>query len=228
MADDRPFDSTEERVAQLGSDLEDLKSTLLARLARRPVGDVEPTIRTTPKAGTLLLQGQTVNRADYPDLWAWAQDAGLVTTGLFTNGDGTTTFVLPDFRGRVPVAANTGLPVGSKVGADSVTLSVAQMPSHGHSVSINAIGDHGHNFTTGGGGGHGGHFPGDQYMAAGGSLLGLAAWNSGGNWGGDHNHGGGVQLSGNHTHGVNQSNAGGGGAVDVRQASIAINWLIWV
>lgn len=228
MADDRPADTATDQLAALQSAFDDFRSTMLARVARCPTGDIEPTIRTTPKPDTLLMQGQAVNRGAYPVLWQWVQDQALVAAGLFTVGDGSTTFGIPDFRGRVPVGAGT-LAVGALVGADSVTLSVAQLPSHGHAVSVNSIGDHGHGFGTSFDGDHGGHFPtGIINVGNGaGTILGLAAWNSGGSGGGGHAHTGGVDLSGNHTHGVTQSNVGSGTAVDNRPASIAVNWLVY-
>lgn len=136
MADDRPVEDPTQQVARLSRELDDLKSTVLARLTRRPTGDVEMTIRETPKVGTLFLQGQTnLLRTDYPNLWAWAQDQGLVQTGLFTTGNGTTTFGLPNFAGRVPVGSgtlsgNTYVP-GTLVGSASISLTQAQMPNHG-------------------------------------------------------------------------------------------------
>jgi microcystin-dependent protein len=52
-------------------------------------------------------------------------------------GDGRTTFGLPDLRGRIPIHAGTGpglspRHLGSKAGAEQVTLTVNQLSSHGH------------------------------------------------------------------------------------------------
>ena len=52
--------------------------------------------------------------------------------GTAYGGDGTKTFALPDLRGRVPVGVSNSIPVGHKGGADSVTLTSAQLPSHSH------------------------------------------------------------------------------------------------
>lgn len=57
--------------------------------------------------------------------------------GTIYGGNGQTTFGLPDMRGRVPVhqGAGTGLSprtIGEMGGAEQVTLTPSQMPSHNH------------------------------------------------------------------------------------------------
>lgn len=57
--------------------------------------------------------------------------------GTTYGGDGTTTFALPDLRGRVPVHAGTGLftaTMGDMAGVESVTLTTAQIPAHTHAL----------------------------------------------------------------------------------------------
>lgn len=66
-----------------------------------------------------------------------------ITFSTFGGGDGSTTFTLPDFRGRALVGAGTGTSLsartlGQTLGAETHTLTVAEMPSHTHSpVSTN-------------------------------------------------------------------------------------------
>jgi len=60
--------------------------------------------------------------------------------GNVYGGDGTTSFALPDLRGRVPLGQGQGrglsaYQLGQAVGAESVVLTAAQLPSHGHAVS---------------------------------------------------------------------------------------------
>lgn len=52
-------------------------------------------------------------------------------------GNGSTTFGLPDFQGRMPVHVNqaSGLSQGQKGGSESVTLTSTQMPPHTHTLS---------------------------------------------------------------------------------------------
>ena len=64
-------------------------------------------------------------------------DALFSLLGTIYGGDGRTTFGLPDLRGRIPIHAGTGpglspRRLGAKGGAETETLTVNQMPSHGH------------------------------------------------------------------------------------------------
>lgn len=64
-------------------------------------------------------------------------DALFSLLGTIYGGDGRTTFGLPDLRGRIPIHAGHGpglseRRLGAKGGAEKVTLTVNQMPSHGH------------------------------------------------------------------------------------------------
>ena len=73
-------------------------------------------------------------------LLAIAQNQALFALlGTTYGGNGTTTFALPDLRGRVPVhhGQGPGLPSvnqGERGGAENVTLTQGQLPQHGHSV----------------------------------------------------------------------------------------------
>jgi microcystin-dependent protein len=65
--------------------------------------------------------------------------------GTTYGGNGTTTFALPDLRGRVPIHFGQGPGLsnyveGQQGGAESVTLTIAQMPSHAHTVNAVASG----------------------------------------------------------------------------------------
>ena len=60
--------------------------------------------------------------------------------GTIYGGDGRTTFALPDLRGRVPMSAGggpglTNRPMGQRLGTETETLTVQQMPSHNHQIN---------------------------------------------------------------------------------------------
>ncbi|MCG8428086.1 MAG: tail fiber protein [Chromatiales bacterium] len=66
-------------------------------------------------------------------------DALFSLLGTIYGGDGRTTFGLPDMRGRVPIHAGSGpglspRRLGAKAGAEKVTLTVNQLPSHTHNL----------------------------------------------------------------------------------------------
>ncbi|PTW60061.1 microcystin-dependent protein [Breoghania corrubedonensis] len=54
--------------------------------------------------------------------------------GTTYGGDGRTTFALPDLRSRTPVHSGEDYRLGAKSGSETVTLTVAQIPEHSHSV----------------------------------------------------------------------------------------------
>lgn len=106
----------------------DLIDSLEASLA----GMVIATVRSEAPEGFLLCDGSAVSRATYARLF----EAIGVSYGP---GDGSTTFTLPDLRGRVPVgvdgtanrlSANDTL--GKSAGEEKHVLTVGEMPSHSH------------------------------------------------------------------------------------------------
>ena len=58
--------------------------------------------------------------------------------GTTYGGDGQSTFALPDLRGRLPVHMGGGFTLAETGGAETVTLSVQQMPSHPHPLLASA------------------------------------------------------------------------------------------
>ena len=68
-----------------------------------------------------------------------AQNTALFSLlGTTYGGNGQTTFALPDLRGRVPVHPGQGpglssYSLGQSAGAESITLTAAEMPAHTHS-----------------------------------------------------------------------------------------------
>jgi microcystin-dependent protein len=63
------------------------------------------------------------------------QNEALYTLiGTTYGGDGVSTFALPDLQGRWPVHTAPDLPLGSRGGAETITLTQRQIPAHSHGV----------------------------------------------------------------------------------------------
>jgi microcystin-dependent protein len=79
----------------------------------------------TAPTGWLLCNGDAVSRTTYADLFA-------VIGTTFGTGDGSTTFNVPDFRGRVPAGdGGTGsfTPIGLQLGVESTQLVPNEVPA---------------------------------------------------------------------------------------------------
>jgi microcystin-dependent protein len=63
--------------------------------------------------------------------------------GTTYGGDGRTTFGLPDLRGRMPLHQGSGpgltrRNLGQRNGTENHTLSIPELPSHGHSIGVSS------------------------------------------------------------------------------------------
>jgi microcystin-dependent protein len=64
-----------------------------------------------------------------------AQNAALFSLlGTRYGGNGSTTFALPDLRGRAPLHVGTGHVLGQTGGEETHTLTAPELPSHTHAV----------------------------------------------------------------------------------------------
>lgn len=116
--------------------------------------DIEPpgklffSASPTAPTGYLLCNGAAVSRTEYPTLFT---AIGVV----WGEGDGSTTFNLPDYRGRMPIGVGqtTGLKdreggdiggstyaLGDTDGEEGVVLVSAELPDHEHKMFIDDTG----------------------------------------------------------------------------------------
>ncbi len=123
-----------------------------------PVGAFMPfSSLTPPNSNFILPYGQALSRANYSAYF------GMVGT-IFGAGDGTTTFNAPDTRGRVIIGQDNmggiaagrvtltgggvdGVVLGAAGGAQNKVFSIAEMPAHVHTNTLN---DPGHSHSTNG------------------------------------------------------------------------------
>ena len=106
-------------------------------MAQPYIGEVRMFAGNFAPAGWAFCDGQLLPISE--------NEALFTLIGTTYGGDGQETFGVPDMRGRVPVHMGTGTDginyqPGENGGAESVTLSTAQMPAHSHALraSINA------------------------------------------------------------------------------------------
>lgn len=117
-----------------------------------PAGFIQDFAGPAAPAGYLVCDGSEVSRATYARLYTAIGDS-------WGDGDGSTTFNLPDLEGMFAVGQKGGDTdfgdVGDTGGEKRVTLSLAEMPVHNHPGVTNNSGDHTHQLrnagTTGGG-----------------------------------------------------------------------------
>jgi len=123
-----------------------------------PVGVIFPYGASSPPAGYLNCDGSPVSRTTYAALFA-------VIGTSYGAGDGSTTFRVPELRGRVPAGREAvatlltathfggdSTVLGATGGLESHTLTTAQLASHSHANSLTDPG-HDHSIDVGSSGG---------------------------------------------------------------------------
>ena len=158
---------------------------------------------STAPSGWLICNGQAVSRITYAALFA-------VIGTTYGAGNGSTTFNLPNLVNRTVRGSNS---LGKTGGADTVTLSTANMPAHSHGVGTlanNNTGAHTHSMS--------GTVP---YSASGGSNN--APGGGGLKWSNSL-----INSAGAHTHTISGSTAstGSGSAVTVTNPYVMLHYII--
>jgi microcystin-dependent protein len=191
-----------------------------------PVGGLLPYVgASAPNSAFVLPFGQAISRTTYAALF------GLVG-GTFGGGDGSTTFNVPDLRGRAVFGQDNmggsaagritagggnfdGTVLGNTGGAQNHTLTTAEMPSHTHA---NALSDptHHHNYQSDSGG----------PVQIGGAANATASLNASG--GGFDLHNDTVAIAAATTTGITITNAaqGGGGSHTIMPPAMMLPFIL--
>lgn len=184
-----------------------------------PIGVVVDFCGSTPPNGWMLCYGQAISRTAYPECFA--------ALGVkFGSGDGSTTFNLPDFRGRASFGVDNmggasanrvtiaGSGIGSFVGAvgglEQIALQISQMPSHNHGGTVTPGGNHQHTQLT---------------IPVGNAGPGSGVVQSPGN-SGTPTLSGSTNFSGDHSHGINAE--GGGQSHNNMPPTLVMNKIVKV
>jgi len=101
------------------------------------IGTIQPFAFNFPPRGWALCNGQSMSIAQNSAMFA--------LLGTVYGGNGQTTFALPNLQGRMPIGMGQGpglpnYPIGEAAGSASTVLTSNQMPTHTHSVQLQAAG----------------------------------------------------------------------------------------
>ena len=117
-----PLTTADQVILENGNRL----NTALNNMSSKPkAGFIYPLASSIVPEGFLLCDGAEYSRVQYEELFA------AIGT-IYGVGDGSTTFNVPNLQTRVPVGAGEGYGLGAVGGEATHTLTVNEMPSHGH------------------------------------------------------------------------------------------------
>jgi microcystin-dependent protein len=95
-------------------------------MAQPYVGEIRMFAGNFAPAGWMFCEGQLLPISENETLFQ--------LIGTTYGGDGQSTFALPDLRGRIPTHQGNGSILSETGGAEQITLTVSQIPAHGHPV----------------------------------------------------------------------------------------------
>jgi len=93
-------------------------------VAQPYVGEIRMFAGNFAPAGWMFCEGQLLPISENETLFQ--------LLGTTYGGDGQSTFALPDLRGRIPLHQGNGFILAETGGAEEITLTVSQIPSHSH------------------------------------------------------------------------------------------------
>jgi microcystin-dependent protein len=205
-------------------------------------------VTTTAPSGWLLANGNAISRTTYSSLFS-----AIGTT--YGTGDGSTTFNLPDLRGRLPMGAGTGVglnasgtgvtsgtamtarALGAWFGEETHLLTTAELASHTHANtvsggstgSMSANASHTHDIRMRA---DNSIVSGNYVLATSGTSVTYNSTSTGGTNGGGAGNGDGKSVATNtdHTHtftpSISNASAGSGSRHDTIPPCVVVNYLI--
>ena len=93
-------------------------------MAQPYIGEIRMFGGNFAPAGWMFCEGQLLPISE--------NDTLFQLIGTTYGGDGQSTFALPDLRGRVPIHFGNGFTLAETGGAEEITLTSNQIPSHSH------------------------------------------------------------------------------------------------
>lgn len=130
-------------------------TSIVGKINSEMIGLQKPWTGTTPPKNYIFMQGQEVSRTDYPLLYQYAVDNGLIIDdvewqdykryGLYSYGDGETTFRVPNMIGYYLVGYDseyhTGLATEQVDTLPDITGSLDLQGTNGSSLSTTSSAD---------------------------------------------------------------------------------------
>lgn len=101
-------------------------------MAQPYVGEIRMFGGNFAPAGWMFCEGQLLPISENETLFQ--------LIGTTYGGDGQATFALPDLRGRIPIHQGNGFILAETGGAEEITLTTNQMPSHTHAFLASTAG----------------------------------------------------------------------------------------
>lgn len=100
-------------------------------MAQPYVGEIRMFAGNFAPAGWMFCEGQLLPISENETLFQ--------LVGTTYGGDGQETFALPDLRGRIPIHQGNGFSLAETGGAETITLTVNQIPVHSHPLLGSAV-----------------------------------------------------------------------------------------
>lgn len=186
-----------------------------------PAGVILPYSSSSAPSGYLVCNGSAISRTTYAVLFT-------VVGTTYGSGDGSTTYNIPDLRGKVPTGlAGSGTfgSLNASGGSETHTLTTGEMPSHAHSGTTDSDGAHTHSITDPGHTHSYTHYidnaPPGEATATGDDTGDLVSATTGSSTTGIS-----IVSDGAHTHTFTTGTAGSGNAHNILQPYLVINYII--